>query len=345
MNKDFERFLSQPETARRDAFDATAHGLGSQKEHIEKDFWVCFSLDAVFNRLPDGHPQSLFKGGTSLSKGHDLIHRFSEDVDIVTYREDLGFGPDRDPTISGGLSNKKRKALFEELKTACGDYIRNDLSAALETLMGEHCHIMPDDEDPDQQTLLIRYPTLYPTDEHAYVQPVVKLEAGARSALDPNTMVTIEPYISDEVKDGFSLAVPNIRTIEPTRTYLDKLMILHGAHCGYRDQNRVPTDKQRVSRHYYDVAMLTGTDVEKAALADEALVDSVREHNKIAFRQAWRKMDEAVPGTFCIAPPVELHAALKRDYDAMRGMMFGDAPNFKWIVEQLRIADDTANRR
>ena len=345
MNTDFERFLSQPAQIRKELFDNTARRLKTQARNIEKDLWVCLSLDVVFNRLPDGHPRSLFKGGTSLSKGHDLIHRFSEDVDIVNYREDLDFGPDRDPTISGELSNKKRKALFEELKTACGNYIRNDLSAALETLMGEHCQIMPDEEDPDRQTLLIRYPTLYPRDDKAYVQPVVKLEAGARSALDPNTMVTIEPYISDEIKDGFSLAVPNIRTIEPTRTYLDKLMILHGAHCGYRDQNRVPTDKQRVSRHYYDVAMLTGTDVEKAALADEALVASVREHNKIAFRQAWRKMDEAVPGTFCIAPPVELHAALERDYDAMRGMMFGDAPDFKWIVEQLRITDDTANRR
>ena len=34
-------------------------------------------------------------------------------------------------------------------------------------------------------------------------------------------------------------------------------MILHGLHCGYRDVQRLPTDKDRISRHYYDVAMIT----------------------------------------------------------------------------------------
>jgi len=34
----------------------------------------------------------LFKGGTSLSKAFGLISRFSEDIDITIFRDDLGKG-------------------------------------------------------------------------------------------------------------------------------------------------------------------------------------------------------------------------------------------------------------
>jgi hypothetical protein len=44
-------------------------------QNIEKDFWVCWTLDALFNGLPEGHPRLLFKGGTSLSKAYSLIFR------------------------------------------------------------------------------------------------------------------------------------------------------------------------------------------------------------------------------------------------------------------------------
>ena len=49
---------------------------------VEKDFWVCLTLDYLFHRSP--WPQSfIFKGGTSLSKAYHVIERFSEDIDII----------------------------------------------------------------------------------------------------------------------------------------------------------------------------------------------------------------------------------------------------------------------
>ena len=345
MSTDFERFLSLPEQDRKDVFEAAAERLDTLPSYVEKDFWVCLLLDTLFNKLPAGHPQLLFKGGTSLSKAFDLIQRFSEDIDLVVYRNDLGFGDDRDPTTREGLSNKKRRALFDELQEACSNYIHGDLAEILTGLIGEQCQIKPDDQDPDQQTLLIEYPTLYPSADTSYVQPRVKLEAGARSALDPNTTASVEAYISGELSDGWSFTVPNLHVIEPTRTYLEKLLILHGAHCGYRDEKRVPTDKDRISRHYYDAAMITGTDTGKAALANEALLNAVREHNLIAFKQAWKKFDEAVPGSVCIAPQDDLLSVLEQDYGAMQGIMLGEAPEFDWVIEQLRIAEDMINRR
>ena len=65
--------------------------------------------------MPDGHPKLFFKGGTSLSKAFGLIRRFSEDIDLVVHRDDLGFAGDRDPTVAGHLSNKKRAGLLRRL--------------------------------------------------------------------------------------------------------------------------------------------------------------------------------------------------------------------------------------
>ena len=48
---------------------------------IEKDWWVTMSLRALFSCECADH--IVFKGGTSLSKGWNLIERFSEDIDIA----------------------------------------------------------------------------------------------------------------------------------------------------------------------------------------------------------------------------------------------------------------------
>lgn len=49
---------------------------------VEKDFWVCWTLNRLF-RSPEMAQKILFKGGTSLSKVFGLIERFSEDVDLI----------------------------------------------------------------------------------------------------------------------------------------------------------------------------------------------------------------------------------------------------------------------
>ena len=184
----FASFLALPDRDRRDVFAAAANRLDTVPVYVEKDFWVCLVLDALFNRLPAGHPKLLFKGGTSLSKAFGLIRRFSEDIDLVVHRDALGFAGERDPTTAAGLSNKRRSALFDELAGACGAYVLDDLKAALTGLMGgltEGCAIGPDPDDAGGQTLLVAYPTLYPGGDASYVPPRVKIEAGARSALEP----------------------------------------------------------------------------------------------------------------------------------------------------------------
>ena len=115
-------------------------------------------------------------------------------------------------------------------------------------------------------------------------------------------------------------------------------------HCGYRDERRLPADKDRISRHYYDAATMTASEVGDAALSDEGLLDAVRNHNLVAFRQAWKRFEEAVPGSVRLVPQLGLRAAIERDYRAMRDMILGDAPAFEWIMDRLLHAETVINR-
>ncbi len=59
----------------------TADALRLPAEFVEKDYWITETLRSVARPMEGA--EVVFKGGTSLSKGHGLIERFSEDVDIL----------------------------------------------------------------------------------------------------------------------------------------------------------------------------------------------------------------------------------------------------------------------
>ena len=63
-----------------DTLRATSQHLNIKLEFVEKDYWITL----VLNRLAKSRyaAEAVFKGGTSLSKGYNLIERFSEDVDV-----------------------------------------------------------------------------------------------------------------------------------------------------------------------------------------------------------------------------------------------------------------------
>ena len=250
----------------------------------------------------------------------------------------------RDPVAADSLSNKRRTALFKELVLACGTHVQGPMKSALATAvraMTEGCRITPDDAG-DGQTLLVVYPGLWPGGEIGYVQPRVKIEAGARSALAPAGSRSIAPYIADDLPD-WQFAMKGILTLAPERTFWEKLLILHGVHCGYRDTGRLPTDRDRISRHYYDAAMIAATGTGDGALSDLSLLDTVRRHNLVAFRQAWKRFEEALPGSLRLLPQPAPRAVIERDYRAMRDMILGDAPPFEWILEQLYRAETAVN--
>ena len=85
----YGQFGTAPARDRLDLFLSAAGRLSVPINHVEKDFWVCWTLNMLYRERPAGGPRLLFKGGTSLSKAYGPIQRLSEDIDITVFRDDL----------------------------------------------------------------------------------------------------------------------------------------------------------------------------------------------------------------------------------------------------------------
>jgi hypothetical protein len=76
-----ERYLAHSRAERLEALGVATTASGRPIHLLEKDIWVVWALDGLFASLLGEH--LVFKGGTSLSKGYEVIRRFSEDVDLT----------------------------------------------------------------------------------------------------------------------------------------------------------------------------------------------------------------------------------------------------------------------
>lgn len=295
-----------------------------------------------------GGPRLLFKGGTSLSKGFGLINRFSEDIDVTVFRDDIG----EPATIEAldALSGKMRKARLNAIKDACKAYINGPLRAELALIIQDRLQaagldadatrVEADDADPDGQTLLIWYPAATPRSD--YVRAAIKIESGAKSALDPNSEVPIKPYVDDDLP-ALDLTVSAVRTVDPERTFWDKVVILHGLRRWFDKRHELRGGGQRVSRHYYDLHRLATATVGAAAIGETALGADCVAHARMFFNRPDFDLASAVPGSFALAPHDAMIDQLRVDYRAMQGMIFGDPPEFEAVLDSISLLETRLN--
>ena len=343
MNPDFDRLLRASAQDRRGLFLATAARLGTTVQNVEKDFWVCWTLDALFNGMEAGGPRLLFKGGTSLSKGFGLIERFSEDIDITVFRADI----DAPATIEEleTLGARQRNRRLEAIRTACQAFIGGTLKTQLAALTAKlpitdgTLTVALDAADPDGQSLLLHYPAL--SDADAYIRPAVKIEAGAKSALDPHRPLAITPYVAGDLTD-FNLMVPGVTTVEPVRTFWDKVLILHSLRHTFDQRGVLRGGGKRVSRHYYDVYRMLHADIGTRAMADRVMARDCMHHENMFFRRPSTKT--AISGHFTIMPPAAMRDLLRQDYQAMAVMIFGDVPDFDTIMTSITTLEAAVNQ-
>jgi hypothetical protein len=341
MTQGYDTFLAASANDRRDAFIAAGRRLGAAEQNIEKDFWVCWTLDAMFNRLPAGGPRLLFKGGTSLSKAFGLISRFSEDIDATVFRDDLGEGASIEALEA--MTGKKRKEKLEAIRDACQTHIAGPLftqlagllttSLAQASIAAGGARVEIDEADDGRQTLLLWYPSVTAATD-GYIRPAVKIESGAKSALDPHHPLTIRPYVADDL-NGIDLGVPNVTTVDAERTFWDKVVILHGLRRWFEKRDELRGGGQRVSRHYYDLHRLLSDPVAARALADIDLGRDCVRHARMFFNSPDLDLATAEPGSFVLSPTDPMLGPLRRDYVAMTGMIFGDAPAFEAVIASV----------
>ena len=334
MNKAYNEVIAASDRDRSALFAETAARLGTAVQNVEKDFWVCWTLDALFNGMDAGSPRLLFKGGTSLSKAFGLIPRFSEDIDITVFREDIGEAVDI--AALDALSGKQRRIRLDAIRESCKAYINGPLAARLAqhaaAIGGDRMRLEQDPDDADGQTLLLWYPAATaPAD--AYIRSAVKIEAGAKSALDPHTVASVVPYIAGDL--DLDLRVSNVVTVEAERTFWDKIIILHGLRQWFDRRGVLRHGGQRVSRHYHDVHQLLKTERSPAWLENRALAADCATHARLFFGSNDLGLDTAARGTFTLMPSPPMRGALRTDYLAMTGMIFGDLPSQDAILASV----------
>ena len=338
MNRAYDQIVGADDQTRAGLFGTTAQRIGTTPQNVEKDFWVCWTLDALFNGRPDPTPRLLFKGGTSLSKGFGLISRFSEDIDVTVFRDDLGEQASAEELQR--MSATARKRALDAIAEACAAYVQGHLRDALSASAAEACArsgLAPDRlvvrlADDDPQSLKLWYPPATPTD--GYVEQAVKIELGAKSALDPHEARTLQPYLAEDVPQ-LALDVANVVTVDPLRTFWDKVVILHGLRSWYVAKGALRGEGQRVSRHYYDLHRLLASDVGPRALGAPDLGADCVAHARLFFNRPPFDLATACPPTFALTPVEGMTEALRRDYSAMRGMIFGAAPEFAAILDSV----------
>ena len=300
---------------------------------VEKDLWVCYVLDYLFNRCRYKDCFE-FKGGTSLSKAYGLIERFSEDIDIVLHSSVLGMN--LQDVISLESTNKKTKAA-EELNRLAIDFYRKDLIPLLETDLynetGKSFNVSLNEED---LAIYVGYPASY---EATYIQNRIKLEIGPLAAWTPFEEKEISSFVAEDYPGLFKEPSFNVRVTKPVRTFWEKAVILHQE--AHRDTGDVP---RRYSRHYYDIYKMYDTNVREEALGNIPLLNEVREFTKTFYNRSWARFDEAKPGTFKVVPNATSLKNLKDDYRNMEIMIYGNVPSFEEIIAKMGELEEEINK-
>lgn len=323
-----------PENDRRELFRNTADKMGLNDAIVEKDFWVCFTLDYLFQRCPWSNSIT-FKGGTSLSKAFNLISRFSEDIDLILDWRVLGYGKD-EPWEK--RSNTKQDAFNKEANERAEIFLAEQFCPTIKTGISHElgCEANVYIDEKDKQTVIFAYPHLF---TNASTLQVICLEIGALAAWTPARIAQIEPYAATYYPKIFEQKDTAILTVAPERTFWEKATILH--HEANRPEHlEMP---QRYSRHYYDLYRMSMTSVKDAAFARADLLKTVVDFKMKFYPRAWAKYPEAVPGTLKLIPPEYRFGALAADYEDMRDMLYGDVPSFEAVVEVIRELEKEIN--
>ena len=301
---------------------------------IEKDWWVTMALNASFS-LPYSK-NIVFKGGTSLSKGWNLIERFSEDIDLAIDRKFFGF--------DGDISKTQIKNLR---KQSC-EFISTTFLADLNKILTEwkaidECKLIAQpviDSDKDPQVIEILYNSVIDTSE--YLPQRVLIEVSSRSLMEPVEERQINSILSDNFPQQSFVTFPfAIPTVLPQRTFLEKVFLLHEEFSQETEKIRI----DRLSRHLYDLEKLMDTEHGIEALKNIDLYNNIIAHREKFNPLRGLNYVNHIPGKISIIPPEIVIRGFETDYEAMTSfMIYGEPLKFDHLMIRLMELQTRINR-
>jgi len=285
---------------------------------IEKDYYVTEALRVVSLTAGD---KVIFKGGTSLSKGWNLIQRFSEDIDL--FLDPLAFEP---PLGKNGIDRELKR-----LRDAIGRH------PALTFVVSE------------SQTI----GGFGRNDRFSYEQRFggpgevvsrVLLEAGTASGREPTSIMQLQSYLARFLSEtGISLGTEDelsfdMRLLHFRRTFVEKMFAIH-SKVELLKRDGIPLGTY--ARHYYDLFQLAARPEELTMLKSNEYGEIKTDYDSISRTHFARNYFYPEGMSFArsdaLFPPADLATALASEYEGQVQMLcYGVPPTWNEIIRRFR---------
>jgi predicted nucleotidyltransferase component of viral defense system len=225
LHENREDFLS--------AIQVTARTLGIREVFVEKDYWVCYILKNL--SLSQHKNEVVFKGGTSLSKAHKIIHRFSEDVDLAI--------------IANDKNDNQIKKLISAIEK---DIVKTQFKEVNKTnITSKHGRFRKTVWEYERAS----------SGDFGHANPELLLEINSFTVPSPFHAAKIQTYIADyfdlkefiSEKKNYGLDPFEVNVLDIRRTFAEKVAAI--IRASQQDQES-HSDLKRKIRHLYDLAML-----------------------------------------------------------------------------------------
>jgi len=325
------KFLELTIDQRKDIFTQVSIEQNIPAQAVEKDWWVCLILRAIFTS--EEAKWFTFKGGTSLSKGWNLIQRFSEDIDLAVDRSKWGYDEE--------ISKNKIKALRKQSR----EYIKDEIVPLIKEILVEwgidedvkfevvekynEDGTVISDRDPTEVT--IRYNSLF--ESHPYLKAQVKVEVSARSMHEPVEYRSINSFMDIQYSDSAFAEPPfDVLSVKPTRTFLEKAILLHEGFC----IEFTPEKAERKSRHLHDLVQLMDTEYGIEATGDRDLFVKIVKHRVKFSKEKGVDYEALSRETISFIPSEAIVSFWEADYKTMmESMIQGEAIPFENLMQKL----------
>jgi predicted nucleotidyltransferase component of viral defense system len=286
---------------------------------VEKDYYVTEALRLIAATAPD---KIIFKGGTSLAKGWNLIQRFSEDIDI--FLDPHGFTP---PLGKNAIDRELKK-----LRDTVGSHPALSYVAEESRTIGGFGR-----SDRFSYTQRFGGP--------GEVANRVLLEAGTASGREPTNIVQLSSYLGQFLEEtSTSLGAEDegqfpLRLLHFRRTFVEKMFAIHGkVEMLKRDGRPLGT----YARHYYDLFQLAAqTEVHAMLKSAEytAIKTDYDEISRTHFAQSYFYPEEmSFAKSDALFPAAELAEIISAEYEAQCKMLcYGPYPS--WAEIQARLSE------
>src|SRR5690606_19574035 len=215
-----------------DAIQFTAQQMNLPPEYVEKDYWVTFALFNIFKN--DIGKETVFKGGTALSKCFGMIQRFSEDIDLVVLRNESETG--------NQLKNKIKK-----ISKCVSDVLREIDIDGITNKVGMICKTAH------------HYPRTF-TGHFGQVRDIIIVESTWLGNFEPYTTANVSSFIYEMMLqnsqqlliDEYGMNPFEVLALNPKRTLCEKMMSL----VRFSQTQQPIADLRNKIRHTYDIHLM-----------------------------------------------------------------------------------------